>query len=199
VKVSTSDLSQRAAGSHDCALEISGERSTLTTIAEVIDNADEQSIVLLLDHVVDPQNLGAILRSADQFSVDAVIVPERRAAPLTAAVIQASAGTASYVPLITVKNLPRAIEELQRGAFWVFAAEMAGEALHRAKLDGRIVLVMGAEGGGVSRLVAERSDGLVAIPMAGHADSLNVSVACGILLYEVRRQQGWLDTISGRT
>lgn len=186
----------------DCALRLgqasasAGGSQAPTTIEALLSaTTGKTALVLLLDHITDPHNYGAILRSADQFAVDAVIVPGRRSAPLSAVAMQASAGTAAHVAVITVANLAGAIAELQQGGFWVYAAEMGGEAVHRASLEGRTALVLGSEGGGVSRLVAERADAHVRIPMKGHADSLNVSVACGVLLYEVRRQQGWLDTV----
>lgn len=193
-RVSRSELRRLAPDAHDCVLELSPKalagvsRGLDTTLAD----APADALVLVLDHVTDPQNFGAMLRSADLFGVHAVIAPGRRAAPLTAAVVQASAGTARYVSVITVPNLPSAIGTLQEHEFWVYAAEMGGHPAHEARLTGKVAVVMGSEGRGVSRLVAERADARIRIPIAGHADSLNVSVACGILLYEIRRQQGWL-------
>jgi len=149
------------------------------------------ALVLLLDGITDPQNYGAILRSADQFGADLVVVTERKAAPLTQAVVAASAGAASYVKLVTVVNLVKAIELLQANDFWVYGADLAGQNLWETRLTGRIGLVMGSEGQGLHRLVRQACDGLLRIPAQGHVDSLNVSVATGILLYEIRRQQGW--------
>ena len=193
--MSRRELRQVAAGANDCALRI-GEATAVTrrALEDVLGRADaESALLLVVDHVTDPHNYGAILRSADQFGVDAVIVPGRRAAPLSAVAMQSSAGTAEHVTIVTVPNLVQAIGQMQDAGFWVYAAEMSGEASHRTNLKGRTALVLGSEGKGVSRLVAERADALVRIPMGGHADSLNVSVACGVLLYEIRRQQGWLD------
>ncbi|MFP4550223.1 MAG: 23S rRNA (guanosine(2251)-2'-O)-methyltransferase RlmB [Spirochaetales bacterium] len=155
----------------------------------------DSALVLLLDHVTDPHNYGAVLRTADQFGVDFVIVPGKRAAPLSAVAIEASAGTAQFVSRVTVANLAGAVDELKKANFWVYAAEMGGAPAHRLTLSGRVALVMGNEGKGVSRLVGERSDERISIPRQGHADSLNVSVATGVLVYEIRRQQGWLDNV----
>lgn len=150
---------------------------------------DAQALVLILDGITDVQNLGAILRSADQFSVDLVIVPERRSAQANETVLRISSGAAQYVPVATVTNLVREIEALQKQGFWVYGADMGGEAIHATRFPARTALVMGSEGEGMSQLVAKRCDHIVSIPTSGHIDSLNVSVAAGILLYEVRRQQ----------
>ena len=150
---------------------------------------DQPALVLVLDGITDVQNLGAILRSADQFSVDLVVVPERRSAQANETVFRVSSGAAQYVPIATVTNLVREIELLQKHGFWVYGADMAGDAVQATRFPGRTVLVMGSEGEGMSQLVAKRCDHIVSIPTTGHIDSLNVSVAAGILLYEFRRQQ----------
>jgi 23S rRNA (guanosine2251-2'-O)-methyltransferase len=193
--ISRSDLISMDSGARDVALEVSGStrrrpQSLDEAIAEVADN---EALVLVLDHLTDPHNVGAVLRTADQFGADFVLVPGKRAAPLTSTVVESSAGTAPYVTVITVPNVPSAVKELQSAGFWVYAAAMDGAPLHRCNLTGRVALVVGNEGKGVSRLVAERSDERVSIPRTGRADSLNVSVAAGILAYEVRRQQKWID------
>lgn len=193
-RVSRSQLRSLAADARDCALEpASGTEGRSASLAEVLERSDERfGLILVVDHVTDPHNYGAILRSADQFAVDAVVVPGRRSAPLSSVAIQSSAGTAPHVTIVTVTNLAAAVEAMQERGFWVYAAEMSGEPIHQTKLSGRTAVVLGSEGKGVSRLVADRADALVRIPTAGHADSLNVSVACGVALYEIRRQQGWL-------
>ena len=150
----------------------------------------DQAIVVILDHIEDPHNLGAILRSADVFGVDLVIMPERRAAKETDTVARASAGALAYVPVATVSNLARALEALKDKGFWTYAADMGGQALPTADLPKRVVLVMGSEGSGVSRLLKERCDGILSIPQHGHVDSLNVSVAAGVFMYELRRRRG---------
>jgi 23S rRNA (guanosine2251-2'-O)-methyltransferase len=150
----------------------------------------ERALVVILDHIEDPHNLGAILRSADVFAADLVIMPERRAAKETDTVARASAGAVAYVPLATVANLARAVEQLKEAGFWTYAADMGGQNLPEADLAGRVAIVLGAEGSGVSRLLKERCDGALSIPQFGHVDSLNVSVAAGVMLYESRRKLG---------
>jgi len=150
---------------------------------------DDSALVLVLDEITDPQNLGAILRSADQFSVSLVIIPERRSAQANTTVVKVSSGAAHYVPLATVTNMNREIEFLKKEGFWVYGASMNGQAVYKTVFPKRTVLVMGNEGKGIGQLTQKLCDHMVTIPMTGHIDSLNVSVATGILLYEVRRQQ----------
>lgn len=159
-------------------------------VKEFIDSVESQqqkSLVLVLDGITDPQNLGAIMRSADQFGVDLVVLPERRSARINTTVNKTSAGASSYVPTVVVKNLRRSLSELKEAAFWVYGADAEGKPLHEVDFADRAVLVMGAEGKGLSRLILEECDLTAAIPTAGHIDSLNVSVAAGIILYELRR------------
>jgi len=151
-------------------------------------SAPERALVLVLDHVEDPQNLGAILRSADAFAADLVVVPTRRAAPLSEAAIKASAGAAAYVPVAQVTNLAEALRRLERSGFWRYAADMAGEDVSAADLPERCAIVLGNEGSGVSRLLKAECDGILSIPMAGHVDSLNVSASAAVFLHEYRRR-----------
>lgn len=163
------------------------------TVDEILANAagkDEPPFILFLDGVEDPQNLGSIIRTAEAAGVHGVIIPERRAVGLTSTVARASAGAIEYVPVARVTNLTKTIEELKKQGIWFTAAEMDGNIpLHVANLTGPIGLVVGGEGRGVSRLVAEHCDQVVRLPMWGQINSLNVSVAAGVLLYEVRRQR----------
>jgi len=163
-----------------------------TTVKEFCANLkdDESALVLVLDEITDPQNLGAILRSADQFSVALVVIPERRSAQANSTVVKVSSGAAQYVPMAVVTNLNREIDNLKSNGFWVYGADMNGKESYKVVFPKRTVLVMGNEGKGLNRLTKELCDQIVSIPMTGHIDSLNVSVATGILLYEVRRQQG---------
>lgn len=165
---------------------------TVTTVKDFVNGlADGQgALVLILDGITDPQNMGAILRSADQFSVDLVMMPERRSAQANETVLRISSGAAQYVPTAVVTNLVREMELLQANNFWIYGADMDGENLPKVVFPARTAIVMGSEGDGMSLLVHKRCDQIVSIPMSGHIDSLNVSVAAGILLYEVRRQQG---------
>lgn len=141
------------------------------------------SLVVLLDGVTDPHNLGAVVRSADQFGARAVLVPERRSASETQTVHRVSAGAASHLPIITLKNAARGLRRLKDAEYWVFGAAMDGEPLPEVALPDRLCLVLGSEGRGISPVVRQNCDTLVRIPTVGHVDSLNISVAAGILLY----------------
>lgn len=151
----------------------------------------DKSLVLVLDGVTDPQNLGAILRSADQFGVELVVIPARRSAQENQTVSKVSSGASEYVALAVVPNIPSALEQLKEKGFWIFGAEAGGKSTSELDLNGKVCIVMGSEGAGMHRLVRERCDFLVRIPTAGHVDSFNVSVAAGILMFEARRQQGF--------
>jgi 23S rRNA (guanosine2251-2'-O)-methyltransferase len=150
----------------------------------------EPALLLLLDGVTDPHNLGACLRVADGMGAQAVIVPKDRSAGLTPTVAKVASGAAESVPLIPVTNLARAIEALQQRDIWVLGADAQGErSLLDASLTGPLAWVLGAEGSGLRRLTRERCDALVRIPMFGQVESLNVSVAAALCLYETRRQR----------
>ena len=149
----------------------------------------EKAFIVVLDSITDPHNTGAIIRSADQFAVDAVVLPERRSAGDFQTISKISAGAAAWVPLLYTANLVRTVEELKRNGFWVFGADAQGEPLPHTKFPDKTVLIMGSEGSGISRLLKASCDSFTAIPTSGKLDSLNVSVAAGILMYEVRRQQ----------
>jgi 23S rRNA (guanosine2251-2'-O)-methyltransferase len=146
-------------------------------------------LVLILDEITDPHNYGAILRSCEQFGVDLVITRHRRIAKHADIIAKTSAGAASWVPTAETANLPRAVQDLKTAGFWIYGADMAGDAVYKKDLRGRIALVFGGEGTGISRLLRESCDALVAVPRKGRIDSLNVSVAAGVLLYEVIRQR----------
>lgn len=150
---------------------------------------DDKALVLILDGITDPHNLGAILRSADQFGVDLVLIPERRAVQANETVVKVSSGAAQYVPVSVVTNLGREIDKLKENGFWLYGADMSGESSYEEKFANKCAIVMGSEGDGISNLVRKKCDYIVSIPMQGHIDSLNVSVATGILLYEFRRMK----------
>jgi 23S rRNA (guanosine2251-2'-O)-methyltransferase len=156
-------------------------------IAGLEENND--ALVVILDEITDPHNYGAILRSCDQFGVDLVITRNRRTAKHADVIATTSAGAAAWVPATEVANLPRAVDELKEAGFWIYGADMAGEAVYTRDLRGRTAIILGGEGGGISRLLKEKCDALAAIPTQGRIDSLNVSVAAGVLLYEARRQR----------
>ena len=160
------------------------------TVEEILNIAWERGeppFVIILDGVTDPHNLGAVLRSADAGGVHGVIIPKRRAVGLTGTVSKTSAGALSHVAVARVGNITRTLEELKEAGLWIACADMNGPSLFDADMSGAIALVLGAEGEGVSRLVAENSDFAVSIPMLGKISSLNVSVAAGVLIYEVVR------------
>ncbi len=171
------------------ALAGEGRRSRPTHSVDsfVATTPPSRSMVIVLDHIQDPGNVGAILRSADLFRADLVVVPDRRASAITDAVARASAGAAEFVPVATETNLARSIETLKEAGYWVYAADMEGAPSYSVKFAERSVLVIGNEGRGISPLVRKRSDLSVSIPIAGHVDSLNAAVSAAILMYEVRR------------
>ncbi len=147
----------------------------------------DNAVVLILDSITDPHNVGAIIRSADQFGVNLVVLPDHRGASDPEIIARASAGAASWVPVVRVPNLVRAAEQLKTAGFWIFGADAGGTPAQEIDVPDRAVLVMGSEGTGISRLLKETCDAIVSIPTRGKLDSLNVSVAAGILLYEIRR------------
>jgi 23S rRNA (guanosine2251-2'-O)-methyltransferase len=144
--------------------------------------------VLILDGIQDPQNLGAILRVADGFGVDLVVLPEHESASLTGGTVKASAGASGWVAIAQVTNLSRAIERLKESEFWVYAAAAGGQVLGSTDLKGKVAIVMGSEEKGVRRNVLAHCDALIAIPMHGRLSSLNVATAAAVICYEVVRQ-----------
>lgn len=161
-------------------------------LEEVVEKAKEKGeklFFVILDEITDPHNLGSILRTADATGVHGVIIPKRRSVGLTAVVAKTSAGAIEYVPVIKVPNLVRTIEQLKGLGVWVYGADMDGEKLHyESEMKGDIALVIGSEGKGISRLLKEKCDFVVKLPMKGKVSSLNASVAASILMYEVLRQ-----------
>ena len=149
----------------------------------------EDPFVIILDNIEDPHNLGAIIRTANLAGAHGVIIPKNRAVGLTATVARTSAGALNYTPVAKVTNISRTIEELKKQGIWFACADMDGEVMYRQNLTGPIGIVIGNEGEGVSRLVKEKCDYVCGIPMKGDIDSLNASVAAGVLMYEVVRQR----------
>lgn len=161
-------------------------------VEEILERAREKGeppFLVLLDGIEDPHNLGAIIRTANLAGAHGVIIPKRRAVGLTATVAKTSAGALNYTPVAKVTNLGSTIEELKKQGLWFVCADMGGEVMYRLNLKGPIGLVIGNEGEGVSRLVREKCDMTAAIPMKGDIDSLNASVAAGVLAYEIVRQR----------
>ncbi len=163
------------------------------TVEDILRRARESGeapFLILLDGIEDPHNLGAIIRTACLAGAHGVIITKHRASGLTATVVRASAGALNYVPVAKVTNLKATMEKLKKEGIWFVCADMQGERMYDLKLDGAIGLVIGNEGEGVSRLVRESCDFTASIPMRGQIDSLNASVAAGVLMYEIVRQRG---------
>jgi 23S rRNA (guanosine2251-2'-O)-methyltransferase len=165
------------------------EYSDMEDIFKKAEEKGEPPFVFILDEIEDPHNLGAIIRTANLCGAHGVIIPKRRAAGLTATVVKASAGAINYTPVVKVTNISKTIDELKNRGLWFACADMDGEVMYKTNLTGPIGLVIGNEGSGVSRLVKEKCDYVVSIPMKGDIDSLNASVAAGVLAYEVVRQR----------
>lgn len=150
----------------------------------------EAPFLLLLDELQDPQNLGALIRTADAAGVHGILLPKRRSCPLNAVVAKISAGAVEYVPVIQIGNIVQQLKDLKKQGFWVAGADMVGEPYTKANLTGPLVLVIGAEGKGLGRLVKENCDIIVSLPMQGGVNSLNAAAAGAVLMYEVVRQRG---------
>lgn len=165
------------------------EYATVEAILEKAKEKGEAPFVFLLDDIEDPHNLGAIIRTANLAGAHGVIIPKRRAVGLTATVAKTSAGALNYTPVARVTNLGQTIESLKEEGLWFVCADMGGETMYDLNLTGPIGLVIGNEGQGVSRLVREKCDYVASIPMKGDIDSLNASVAAGVLAYEIVRQR----------
>ena len=165
------------------------EYATVEDILARAREKEEPPFLILLDGIEDPHNLGAIIRTANLAGAHGVIIPKRRAVGLTATVAKASAGALNYTPVARVTNLAAAMKELKEKGLWFVCAAMDGELMYRQNLTGPIGLVIGNEGGGVSRLVRENCDFTASVPMKGDIDSLNASVAEGVLAYEIVRQR----------
>ena len=165
------------------------EYSEMDDIFENAQSKGEDPFVFILDNIEDPHNLGAIIRTANLAGAHGVIIPKNRAVGLTATVARTSAGALNYTPVVRVTNIAKTIEELKDRGLWFVCADMGGETMYRLNLKGAIGLVIGNEGDGVSRLVKEKCDFVASIPMKGDIDSLNASVAAGVLAYEIVRQR----------
>ncbi|WP_342632989.1 23S rRNA (guanosine(2251)-2'-O)-methyltransferase RlmB [Leadbettera azotonutricia] len=191
-RVGTADLDRLAPDHRGVVLEVdepsAGADITLEEFLAGLGDRKE-ALAVVLDEITDPHNYGAILRSCDQFGVDIVITRNRRIAKHAEVISKTSAGASAWVPSAETANLPRAVEDLKQAGFWIYGADMGGESSWDKDLKGRTALIFGGEGTGISRLLRENCDALISIPSLGRIDSLNVSVAAGILLYEVTRQK----------
>ena len=165
------------------------EYSEVEDMLKLAEEKGEDPFLILLDNIEDPHNLGAIIRTANLAGAHGVIIPKRRAVGLTATVVKTSAGALNYIPVAKVTNLTKTMEELKEKGLWFVCADMGGKMMYDLNLKGPVGLVIGNEGDGVSRLVKENCDFVASIPMKGDIDSLNASVAAGVLAYEIVRQR----------
>ena len=165
------------------------EYAEVEDISNAAKEKGEAPFIFILDEIEDPHNLGAIIRTANLCGAHGVIIPKRRAVGLTATVAKTSAGAVNYTPVAKVTNIAKTIEELKKEGMWFVCADMDGQTMYDLNLTGPIGLVIGNEGAGVSRLVKEKCDFTASIPMKGDIDSLNASVAAGVLAYEIVRQR----------
>ena len=196
-KVGTADLDSLAPDHRGIVLEVdeAGTEAiiSLDEFLEGLGKSDEGGrtdvLVTVLDEITDPHNYGAILRSCDQFGVELVITRQRRIAKYADVVSKTSAGASAWVQQAETANLPRAVEKLKEAGFWIYGADMEGESAYSRDLRGRTAIILGAEGTGISRLLRENCDAMISVPSLGRIDSLNVSVAAGVLFYEIMRQK----------
>ncbi len=178
-------------GKHQGVIAVAAayEYAEVEDILRAARDKGEEPFVFLLDNIEDPHNLGAIIRTANLAGAHGVIIPKNRAAGLTATVAKTSAGALNYTPVARVTNLAKTIEALKKEGLWFVCADMGGTTMYQLDLRGPVGLVIGGEGEGVGRLVREKCDMTAAIPMKGDIDSLNASVAAGVLAYEIVRQR----------
>ena len=155
-----------------------------------IEEAYDSNFIVMLDHLEDPHNFGAIIRTCEAAGVDFIIIPKDRSVQINSTVMKVSAGALNNMKIIEVNNLGSAIDKLKDNGFWIYAADMDGENYSDIKYDSKTVLIIGNEGSGISKLISKKSDFIISIPMIGKINSLNASVAAGIAIYEVVRQRG---------
>ena len=163
--------------------------SSVDDIFEKAAQEGEPPFIIVCDEIEDPHNLGAIIRTAEAAGAHGVIVPKRRSAPLSFAVAKTSAGAVEFMHVARVTNIPQTLDELKERGVWIYCADMDGETFYNADLKGAVALVIGSEGKGVGRLVKEKCDVILSMPMKGQINSLNASVAAGILMYEISKQR----------
>ena len=182
-------LCQTGAHQGIAALVAEQNYSTVDEIIEYAESRGEKPFIVICDGVEDPHNLGAIIRSVDCSGAHGVIIPKRRSVGLSSTVAKASAGAISYIRVAKVTNLASTIDELKERGFWIYAADMGGERYCDIDYSGSVALVLGSEGFGISRLVKEKCDFTVSIPLWGNVNSMNVSCAAAVLLTEIARQR----------
>ncbi len=183
------DLSEHINHQGVVAITSVAEYVSLEDILKIAQEKQQPPFLLICDEIEDPHNLGAIIRTAEAVGVHGVVIPKRRSASLTQIVYKTSAGAASVVPVCRVANLVQTIEKLKQQQIWIYTADMDGTPWCQMDYAGGVALIIGSEGKGVSRLVKEQSDFIVSLPMNGQINSLNASVAAGVLMYEISRQR----------
>ncbi len=166
------------------------EYSNVDDIFDLAAERNEPPFIIICDEIEDPHNLGAIIRTAEAAGAHGIIIPKRRSASLSFTVAKTSAGAVEFMHVARVTNIPQTIDELKKRGVWVYCADMDGEPFYKSDLKGSIALVIGSEGNGVGRLVKEKCDVCLSMPMKGQINSLNASVAAGILMYEAAKQRG---------
>ena len=192
MKVEKSALDRLAPGqAHQgvCAYVSAYAYAELEDIFRIAEERGEDPFIIVLDNLEDPHNLGAIMRTAECAGAHGIIIPKRRACGLTEVVAKASAGAIEYMPCVKVTNIAQTIEELKERGIWVAACDMGGQEYYKADLKGKLAVVIGSEGFGISRLVREKCDFVVSMPMVGRITSLNASNAAAVIIYEVRKQR----------
>ena len=192
MKVEKSALDRLAPGqAHQgvCAYVSAYAYAELEDIFRIAEERGEDPFIIVLDNLEDPHNLGAIMRTAECAGAHGIIIPKRRACGLTEVVAKASAGAIEYMPCVKVTNISQTIEELKERGIWVAACDMGGQEYYKADLKGKLAVVIGSEGFGISRLVREKCDFVVSMPMVGRITSLNASNAAAVIIYEVRKQR----------
>jgi len=183
------EITKNAAHQGVCAYAAAFSYASLDDILKKADEKNEAPFLIMLDGIVDPHNLGAIIRSANCFGAHGVIIPKDNAAGLTESAVKASAGAVLHTPVARVTNLSRTLEELKEKGLWSYCADMSGDDIGKTDLSGPVCLVIGNEGKGVSALLRKKCDFTVRIPLSGDIDSLNASVAAGIFMYEISRKR----------
>lgn len=185
-------LSQLAGGASHQGVVAVGACGEYVTVEEILDISRQKGtkpFIIICDEIEDPHNLGAIIRTAETSGADGVIIPKRRSASLNATVAKTSAGAVSYVPVARVSNLAACIDTLKENGVWIYGTDATGSDYNKTDFTGSMALVIGSEGFGISRLIREKCDFMVKLPMHGKINSLNASVAAGIFMYEVLRQR----------
>ena len=178
-------------GAHQGIIAVTAEHNyaTLEQVMEYADSKGENPFIVICDGIEDPHNLGAVIRSAECSGVHGVIIPKRRAVGLTHVVAKSSAGALEHMRVVKVTNLASTVEQLKKLGFWIYAADMGGENYFQVDYSGSVAVVFGSEGFGISRIVKEKSDFVVSIPMHGEVNSMNVSCAAAVILTEVSKQR----------